>query len=125
MGNEWAQEVQTNCPSATVPLFWEEADTSSRNADPHSVHANHSANLASISLCLLPAFASCLLSYMRHRFLLRGRTAGRLSSGFPQGVSIAGRDGAPGEILRVRAAAAFGQTEPKRVIGKNFFQGRG
>ena len=58
MGNEWPQEVQTNCPAATVPLFWKEGDTSNRNADPHFVHANHSANLASISLRLLPAFTS-------------------------------------------------------------------
>src|SRR5690349_2266133 len=108
MGNEWAQEVQTNCPSATVPLFWEEGDTSNRNADPHFVHANHWANLASISLRLLPVFTSRCLSYMRHHFLLGGLAAGRLSRRFPQGVRIARRDGAPGEILRVGAAAACG-----------------
>src|SRR6266853_6085563 len=58
IGNVRAQEVQTNWPSAIVPLFRADEDTSTRNGELHSVHANHSVNLGSIFLRLLPAFIS-------------------------------------------------------------------
>src|ERR1035437_8307384 len=53
MGNARAQDVQINCPSAIMPLFCADEDTPTRSREPHSVHANHSTNLGSISSRLL------------------------------------------------------------------------
>ena len=48
--------MQTNCPSAIVPLFCAGEDTSTCSGKPHSLHANHSANLGSIFLQSFPTF---------------------------------------------------------------------
>src|SRR5205807_7648890 len=58
MGNVRVQDVQTNWPSAIVPLFLADEVTFTRNGEPHSVHANHSVNLGSIFLRSLPASIS-------------------------------------------------------------------
>src|SRR6266853_1736848 len=65
MGNVRVHDVQANCPSAIVPLFSADEDTSTRSGEPHSGHANHFANLVSIFLDSFPAF---ILSALLRQF---------------------------------------------------------